>query len=150
MPTYCTFLSAYPLSRRNLLLKYRDFVCQYFVVGSLSAVGVSVFGCSQSSGDMQRHANADAVYIRDVLAFPRYHVVPCCLRNCCSVSGLVEQVGGKRKVGYPHPVVLVGAYYSYASLELDPVDVFHKIFVLELLFVFLPHILCALCRLIAK
>ena len=107
-----------------------DLAGQNFVVCLLSAVCISVFRCPQSSYDIQRHAHTDAVYIRNILAFPGHYVVPCGFGNGRSVPGLVKQVGGKRKVGDPHPVVLVGAYYSYASLELDPVDVFHKIFVL--------------------
>ena len=120
------------LCRRGVILKHCNLACKYFVVGSLRAVSVGVFRCPQSSDDMQRHAYADSVYIRGVLTLPRYYVVPCRFGNGSSVPCLVQQVGGKRKIGYYHPVMLVGAYYSHASLELDPVDVFHKIFVLKI------------------
>ena len=131
MPGYVHFLfQGSGLFRRGVLLHDSDPAGQNFVVGLLCAVCVSVFRCSQSAKDMQRHAHADAVYIRNVLAFPCDYVMPCCLGNRSPISGLVKQICGKRKVGDPHSVVLVGAYYTYASLELDPVDVFHKIFVL--------------------
>lgn len=151
MPDYVHFLFLRSgLCRCGVVLYEPDLAGQNFVVCLLSAVYVCVFRCPQSSDDMQRHAYTDAIYIWNLLAFPGHYVVPRGLGNSRSVPGLVKQVGGKRKVGYPHSVVLVGAYYAYASLELDPVDVFHKIFVLGLLLIVLPHILCALCRLLAK
>jgi hypothetical protein len=88
------------------------------------------------------------MYVRCVPAFPCHDIVPCGLRYGIAILGLVEEVGGKGKVGDPGAVVLVDADVSDTSLELDPVDVIHKIFlsffVVKLL---LPHILCALGRL---
>ena len=124
---FCTFPFMSLSDVLRFLFQNSYFGCKNFVICLFAAVCASVSGSSQATGDIKRHAFADAVDILHVFAFPCDYVVPCGFGNSTSVTCLVKNISCKREVCNSAPVVLVSTDASDTSLELDPVDVIHKI-----------------------
>lgn len=99
--------------------------CKNFIVLLFGSVRRCVSACPETSENMDNRAFFDPVQILHSFAFPCDDVVPCPLIYGGSIPCLVEVICDHCEVDYLASVVLVCAYCSDASLELDFVDVFN-------------------------
>ena len=96
----------------------------------------------ESTDNIHRHALGYFMDIRVILTFPNHYIVPCSL--CRSTFPcLVKHFCGNGKVRNFCSVVLIGSNTADQALELNSVNVFHKILSLFILNFASPHLMRA-------